>query len=172
MKPSVRLLSVRIATVAAWLGALSCAAPTDPGLSPSLEEMLLAPITDSGGTTVGPPDSAGAGPGYVHGTLMGSGSGSGLDTLATKPRVAGAAVTVHRIIEERSGLPPKIGPAIATTYTDAEGRFTTPVIEADPDGYVMIFSPPASSAYAPVWTYAWFWPDSHVYPWWVTAPLR
>jgi len=158
--------------VVASLLVTSCTAPTDLGAPPSLEGLLLAPITDSSGTTVIPPGAATEGEGFVHGTLMGSGPGVGIDTLATKPRVAGAAVRVHRIIEERFGLPPKVGPALATTYTDAQGRFTTSVIAADADGYVVIFTPPASSVYATVWTYAWFGPESHVYPWWVTAPLR
>src|SRR5688500_20360308 len=77
--------------------------------------------SDSVGNPLPPPPSNPT-PGGFHGTVLGpSTPGSGVDTLATAPRVSGVVVKAHKVIGG-SQAEPELGPAEQTVTTGAEDR--------------------------------------------------
>jgi len=104
-------------------------------------------------------------PGSFHGTVLGpSAPGSGNDSLATAPRVAGVVVTAYPVIGGSPGSP-TLGAAEATVTTGTDGRFTLPTLSGG--SYVVAFNPPSTSIYGGVWVTASTSATSNDWPWWV-----
>jgi hypothetical protein len=139
-----------------------------PVLSP-LAGLSESPPRDSTGSV--PPTPGGTTtPGDISGTVLGpSPVGAGGDTLATAPRVVGAEVTVYPMLQEGSPHP-EVGPAIATTTTDANGRFAFTALPGGP--VVVTVEPPASGPYAGTWSTSVIHAGSGDHPWWMVLPTK
>jgi hypothetical protein len=166
-----RTIPRAIAALALLAVAVACSddSPTDAGASP-IAGLVSKSATDSVGNappTV-PPGNATAG--SFHGTVLGpSQPGAGNDSLQTAPRVAGATVTAYPVLSG-SGASARLGTAVATAITGADGKFRLGTM---PGGeYVVTIVPPASSIYAGVWVTAIAHATSDVYPWWVVLPRK
>ena len=157
----------------ATTAAVACAGdPTTTGGGNSPLAGLKSSVAgDSAGTTPAPtpPPATTPTPGYVHGTVRAPGANAqpGQDTLAASIKIAGAIVTAYpRVVQgtDTAG----VGPVAAQVTTDADGKFTLPVL---PGGeYVITFNPPKSleGTYGGVWTIGTIHEKSHEFPWWVT----
>lgn len=145
----------------------------DDSLRPApnpLQGLNALDARDSTGTLVPPPPAGAATAGYFRGTVLGpSAPGSGNDSLETAPRVVGARLTAYPIIQDGVAAG-TIGAALAEIYTDADGRFTLPLL---PGGeYVVTVTPPTGSPYGGVFVTATAHAESHVHPWWVVLWLK
>ena len=109
-------------------------------------------------------------PGDLRGTVVGPAPvGSGSDTLAASPRVAGVEVTVYQILED-SGPVPQVGPPIANTITGIDGKFA---LQGLPGGSIVVaFEPPSAGPYAGTWSSWVIHAGSGDYPWWVVLPTK
>jgi hypothetical protein len=139
-----------------------------PVLSP-LAGLNESAARDSSG---GSPPTGAPQPGDLSGTVVGpSPVGSGGDTLATAPRVAGVEITVYQVIESNLPVyPPMVGPPIASTISGVDGKFALPGLPGGP--IVVTFEPPSSGAYAGTWSSWVIHANSGDYPWWVVLPLK
>jgi hypothetical protein len=161
--PALASLSL-VAAVAACSGRDNLIQP--PVLSP-LAGLAESAARDSSGNA---PPTGNFAPGDIRGTVVGpSPVGSTGDTLAAAPRVAGVEVTAYPVTGT-SGPLPDVGPAIATTVTDANGRFSLPSLPGGP--IVVTFEPPSSSPYAGTWSSTVITAQSDRWPWWVVLPTK
>ncbi len=118
---------------------------------------------DSTGNPLPPPPTNPV-PGGFHGTVLGpSVPGSGGDTLATSPRIAGVVVKAFKIVGG-SQADPDLGPVEQTVTTGADGKFALTLSGGD---YVVTFTPPANAIYGGVWVTAATSATSNDWPWWV-----
>ena len=122
----------------------------------------------SNDTTSGPPPTpANPTPGSFHGYVIGPGTGP--DTIATAPRVAGTVITAYPHTGW-VGSEPTVGPAAASVTADANGFFQTPTI---PGGeYVVTFVPPSSSPFRGVFVMTTIFSGSSTGTWWVLLPFK
>ena len=143
--------------------AVACSdSPTENENSP-LAGLAQRDGKDSAGNPLPPPPTTPV-PGGFHGTVLGpSVPGSGVDTLATAPRVSGVVVTAYRVTGGTQPNP-ELGPAERTVTTGADGKFALTLSGGD---YVVTFNPPASSIYGGVWVTAATSTTSNEWPWWV-----
>jgi hypothetical protein len=119
--------------------------------------------SDSVGNPLPPPPTNPT-PGGFHGTVLGpSTPGSGVDTLATAPRVSGVVVKAHKVVGGTQA-DPELGPAEQTATTGADGKFALTLTGG---AYVVTFTPPANSVYGGVWVTASTSATSNEWPWWV-----
>jgi hypothetical protein len=132
----IRIVSLGAAVVTA----LTLAACSDEqSTTPSSTVLAGLAQGESNDTTTGQP-SVGATPGAFHGFVMGRGTGP--DTFATAPRINGATITAYPHLGF-DGDTPRVGDAVASVTTDANGFFQFPTI---PGGaYVVTIRPPAAS---------------------------
>lgn len=150
------------------LVSVACAESTAPDNSiEALAGLVSSTPQDSAGNTTTPPPGA-AGVGYFRGYVRGPNTpGTGGDTLATSPRIAGVVVRAYPITAYTADGP-ELGASAGEVTTDAEGAFTFPTI---PGGeYAVTFRPPAGSGYQGIWVTGPIHPTSHEWPWWVTLP--
>lgn len=160
MQPLARKL-LAFTLLAAVVVACSDDDPTGTNNSP-LAGLQERDGNDSVGNPI-PTPPAQPTPGIFRGTVLGpSTPGTGGDTLATAPRVAGVVVTAYPRLN--SNLPPEVGPAAATVTTGADGKFELPTLTGE---FVVTFTPPATSEYGGVWVTASTSTQSVDYPWWV-----
>lgn len=141
-----------------------------PVLSP-LAGLNESTARDSTGA-VPPPANGDPQSGNISGTVLGpSPVGTSGDTLASAPRVSGVEITVYRVIDSNLPVyPPQVGPPIATTMTDSDGKFSLPAL---PGGAVVVtFEPPSSGPYAGTWSSTVIHAGSGDHPWWVVLPIR
>ena len=157
-----------ITAVGLLVVALACADSTAPsGSEEILAGLVAATPEDSAGNTA-PPMPGGAGSGYFRGVVRGpSTAGTGGDTLATSPRIAGVQVRAYRITAYGDDGP-ALGALVGQVTTDAQGAFTFPTIEGGE--YAVTFRPPTGSGYQGIWVIGLIHPTSHEHPWWVTMP--
>ena len=102
--------------------------------------------------------------GGFHGTVLGpSTPGSGVDTLATAPRVSGVVVKAFKVIGGTQAEP-EPGPVEQSVTTAADGKFA---LTLSGGNYVVTFTPPESSIYGGVWVTASTSATSNDWPWWV-----
>ena len=149
--------------------AVACVDATEPNAGPDiLAGLTEATPQDSAGNPVSPPTGGTEGAGYIRGTVRGPNApGTGGDTLATSPRIAGVVVRAYRITGY-SATGPVLGPLAAEATTNAQGAFTLPSV---PSGnYAVAFIPAGASGYLGTWATAPIHPTSHEWPWWVTLP--
>jgi hypothetical protein len=162
-----RFRELALALVVALTAGLFVSACSD---SPTENENSpLTGLTQRGGSdSTGnplPPPPTNPTPGSFHGTVLGpSQPGSGGDTLASAPRVAGVVVTAYPVTGGTESLP-TLGSAAATVTTGADGKFQLPTLTGGT--YVVTFNPPASSIYGGVWVTAATSATSNDWPWWV-----
>lgn len=161
MTPPTRLTALLLVVVA---GAACSDNPTT--VSPSvLRGLSQGESNDTVGTTPPPPTQAT--PGSFHGFVLGPGTGP--DTMATAPRLQGVVVTAYPRLGY-SGQEPKVGEAVATMSTDANGAFQSPTI---PGGeYVVTFVPPENSIYRGVYVTTTIYDGSNGGNWWVVLPRK
>jgi hypothetical protein len=120
--------------------------------------------SDSTGNPL-PPPPANPTPGSFHGTVLGpSTPGTGGDTLATAPRVAGVVVAAY-LVTGGTEANPTLGPVAASATTGADGKFALTTLSGGT--YVVTFTPPANSIYGGVWVTAATSATSNDWPWWV-----
>lgn len=153
-----------LALVAGVTVACSDDDPAGPDSSP-LRGLVQSEGRDSVGNTLPPPPQGELTPGYFHGKVLGTAPpGSGNDSLATMPRIAGVRVVAYpKTGDGPNG--PEVGAEAASVTTGSDGSFQLPVL---PHGeYVVSFTPPANSEYGGVWVTAIAHGHSHDYPWWV-----
>lgn len=125
--------------VAAAVMALAVAACSDEPASPSSSPLAGLSLGNSNDTTIGNP-TPGVTPGSFHGFVVGRGTGP--DTMATAPRIMGATITAFPHLGF-DGETPRVGDAVGSVTTDANGFFQFPTI---PGGaYVVTVKPPAGS---------------------------
>lgn len=161
--------AIRSLAIALLIGAstLACAESTGPDANDVLAGLVAAAPQDSAGGSVTPPTGTG-GSGYFRGYVRGPNApGTGGDTLATSPRIAGVVVRAYPIVGGTSSGP-ELGALAGEVTTNAQGAFTFPTIPAGE--YVVTFRPPASSGYQGIWVYGPIHSTSHEFPWWVTLP--
>jgi len=150
-------------TFAAGLSVACSDSPTESEDSP-LAGLSQRDAADSVGNPL-PPPPANPTPGSFHGTVLGpSQPGSGNDSLATAPRVAGAVVIAYPVTGGTEANP-TLGAAAATVTTGADGKFQLPTLAGGT--YVVTFTPPANSIYGGVWVTAATSANSNDHPWWV-----
>jgi hypothetical protein len=119
--------------------------------------------SDSAGNPLPPPPTNPT-PGSFHGTVLGpSEPGTGGDTLATSPRVAGVVVTAYPVTGGTQ-YEPDLGPAEKSVTTGADGKFS---LTLSGGTYVVTFNPPANGIYGGVWVTAATSATSNDWPWWV-----
>jgi hypothetical protein len=146
------------------VAAIACEKGTAPSPTP-LAGLVRVEGSDSVGTPA-PTPPANSGPGYVRGTVLGpSEPGSGNDSLATAPRVAGVVITAYPRVAPTTADTMGIGPMAAQVTTGADGKFQLPSVPAGE--YIITFNPPADSPYGGVWTVGPIHERSHEYPFWV-----
>lgn len=158
MSPRVRKsIPLVLCLVAA---AAACTDTAGPNPSP-LDGLTQYASTDSLGAPPPPPVGTPV-PGYFQGTVLGpSAPGSGNDSLATAPRVAGVTVTAYTQLDRDP---------VASVVTGADGRFVLPTM---PGGhYVVTFTPAPGSPYGGVWASAPVHGTSHTHHWWVVLWKR
>jgi hypothetical protein len=164
------MFSTKAIFTMALLAAFAACGSDDPTGSPSspLNGLSQTEGRDSTGTSV-PSPPPNATPGYFRGTVLGASTpGSGGDTLATAPRVAGVTVTAYPRLS--TDPIPDVGAAVATVVTGADGKFQLPTL---PGGeYVVTFTPPTSSIYSGVWVTTTAHSGSSEWPWWVVLPKK
>jgi hypothetical protein len=162
--------TARATIVAALIAfvAVACAESTAPaGSEDVLAGLVSATPQDSAGNNT-PPPPGGAGTGYFRGYVRGPNTpGTGADTLATSPRIAGVVVRAYPITSYGTSGP-NLGAPAGEVTTDENGAFTFPSI---PGGeYAVTFHPPAASGYQGIYVTGPIHPTSHEHPWWVTLP--
>lgn len=137
--------------------------PTETENSP-LAGLAQREGSDSTGNPLPPPPTNPA-PGGFHGLVLGpSAPGSGNDTLATAPRIAGVMVTAYPVTGGTYANP-TLGAAEQSVTTGADGKFQLTLSGGE---YVVTFNPPAASIYGGVWIMATTSENSNDWPWWVT----
>jgi hypothetical protein len=160
-----RIVVSALALAAATLVA-SCGsdAPTDPQRN-VLAGLELAESNDTVPTV--PPPQAPPTPGFIHGFVLGFGTGP--DTMATAPRLADVVVTAYPLLGW-TGNTPQLGSAVAVRNTDATGHFEFSTLAGGE--YVVTFVPPPSSAYRGSYVTTRIHSGSSEGTWWVFLPFR
>jgi hypothetical protein len=151
-----------LAFLAAMAVACSDKAVTGPDSS------VTAGLTRDLGNDTATTTPANAGPGYFHGTVLGSAPEiAGADSLALFPKLAGVVVTIYPLIATAgdSMNPANHGPAAGLVVTDVAGQFQLPTLAAG--NYLVTFVPPSTSGYHGVYAFGPLRSNSKDYPWWV-----
>ena len=152
------------------VAAVACDGSVGPDQRNPLRGVRQVSAADSTGSGVPQPLSP-IGSGSVVGIVIGpSAPGAGNDSLLSAPRIVGVVIRIHPVLGDDDPAAPTLGPVVATLTTDANGRFTTPVVGSTSLGHVLTFTPPSGSPYAAVWTRTQFWSNSAATPWWVMLP--
>jgi hypothetical protein len=126
------------------------------------------PGNDSGTAKTG--GSINDGPGYFHGTVLGTAPEiAGNDSLALFPKLGGVVVTIYPLVSATADTL-NHGPAAGSVVTDAAGQFQLPTLPAG--DYVITFVPPSSSAYRGVYAFGPLRSNSKDYPWWVVLAKK
>lgn len=143
--------------------ASACDDLNSPERSP-LEGLTYVISTDSTGSFM-PAAPLELVPGYFVGTVLGAKlPGSGNDSLATMPRIAGAVVTAYPVLAG-AGAFATVGDAEATAVTDANGKFTLPEVPGGP--YMLAVEPPEGSAFVGQYISAHAYSESHLFAHWL-----
>ena len=148
--------------------ALAAAACSEDGTPPGQPSVLAGMAQgESNDTTGGPPPTPNPTPGSFSGYVLGPGTGP--DTMATAPRIAGTTVTLYPHTGWK-GTEPTVGPAAGTVTTNAEGYFAVGPV---PGGeYVVTFVPPTNSIYRSVYVLTTVHQNSNTGTWWVVLPKK
>ena len=148
--------------IAAAVAVVAAAACSDDPASPSVPELAGLSRGNSNDTTSGQTTPGTTTPGSFHGFVLGRGTGP--DTIATAPRIVGATITAYPHLGF-DGETPRVGAAVGSVTTDANGFFQFPTI---PGGdYVVAIRPPAGSEYQGQYALTTISNISNTGNWWV-----
>lgn len=156
-----RLKAVPLAVVVVAAMAIA-ACHGDGTTSPKTNTFEGLARVSSNDTVTGSPPVGTTTPGAFHGFVLGHGTGS--DTMATAPRLAGSTITAYPHLGF-DGETPRTGDPVGSVTADATGAFQFPEIAGGP--YVVLVQPPASSGYRPVYILATISSVSNSGSWWV-----
>ena len=148
--------------IAAIVAAVAAAACSDDPAAPVAPELAGLSRGNSNDTTSGQTTPGTTTPGSFHGFVIGRGTGP--DTIATAPRIAGATITAYPHLGF-DGETPRVGASAGSVTTDANGFFQFPTI---PGGdYVVTIRPPAGSEYQGQYALTTISNISNTGNWWV-----
>lgn len=142
--------------------------PAGPLMHSPLDGLQESLALDSTGT-LPPTPPLPTGDGQIRGTVLGKSSAAG-DTLATSPRLAGAAIGVFPVV--RTDPQETLGPEAASAVTGTDGKFTLPTL---PTGQYVITIKPADAdmaLYMGQWIRTTIHSGSGDYPWWIVLAKR
>src|SRR5689334_16185821 len=117
------LLSVCLLAAAIACGDSGPAAPN--GGNDPLKDLVRHQSPDT--TVAGGPSTAPQGDGYFRGSVVGYSEADFPDTLKSAKPLANVAVTAYPA--ELTNAEPKLGPAVASVTTSADGQFTFPTLK-------------------------------------------
>jgi hypothetical protein len=157
------LLSLLVAAAAIACGDSKSVAP-DGGTNPLKDRVQLqSPDTARGGSVSAPPS---LGDGYFRGVVRGYSQADLPDTIKSAKSLANVAVTAYAA--ELTDGEPKLGQAVASVTTSADGQFTLGILPGRL--YAVTFVPAKGDPHESGWTLATVHPKSGDTPW--TIMLR
>jgi hypothetical protein len=149
-----------IAAAVAVIAAAACS--NDDPAAPSTSVLAGLSRGNTNDTINGQTTPGTTTPGSFHGFVIGR--GTGLDTIATAPRIVGATITAYPHLGY-DGETPRVGAAVGSVLTDANGFFQFPTI---PGGnYVVTIKPPTGSEYQGQYATTTISSVSNTGNWWV-----